>query len=282
MQEATWYLGPLGDMRPLIVPEPDIEINEVRYGGTHQSLSGSRTMDITGYRAEYTFQIRSLDPQEFAWLEALHTRLVPGPFYLLNPLKKNRLTTQASAMRPTNYSNSGVRFDSPFTVSRDWPDDLVVPGRSIAVQNWTGDLTVTFDPAKPIPLLPDETLTAHVWMKADDEFPDALIRIAWYDEDLVFIENTEVPVSISTTWSRHWFTYHEPPTGAASGTFEIVLGTRVLNNKIYIAAPMLEAGVTWPSDWELGGGAPLVLLDQLPTVSQRFPLRHVTLTLLEA
>jgi len=283
MEEATWYLGPLGNMRPLIVPEPDIEINEVRYGGVHQGLSGARIMDVTGYRAEYSFEFRHLDREEYLWLEALHTRLVPGPFYLLNPLKRNRLTQQASRLQRTEYSNSGLDFDSPYTVERDWPDEVRVPGRSVRFADWEGsELVITFDPTKPVPLLPGETMTGSVYMKADDEYQGVFIRVSWYTEDLEFISDQEIEVDCSPEWRRMWYTYHDAPTNAAAAKFKVVLGEYDEDNGIYIAAPMLEAGVTWPSEWELGGGAPVVLLDQLPSVSHRYPLRNATLTLLEA
>lgn len=281
MQTATWYLGPLGNMRPLIVPEPDIEINETRYGGVHQGLSGARTMDITGYRADYSFEFRSLDRDEYVWYEALHTRLVPGPFYLINPLKLNRLTQQSSRLQLTEHNTSGLSFTSPYTVSRDWPSDIPIPGRSLVLQDWVGTTeTITFDPTKHVPLMDDETLTASVYLKSDDEYQGVKIRISWFTEDKIFIENQEITVDLGPEWRRYWFTYHEAPVDARAALFSVVL--QAADTAVYVAAPQLEAGVTWPSPWELGGGAPVVLLDQLPATSHRFPLRDVTLTLMEA
>lgn len=280
MQEATWYLGPLGDMRPLIVPEPGIQINQVRYGGIHQGLSGARSLDITGYRSEYEFEFKHLDRDEFLWLEALHLRLVPGPFYLLDPLKKNRLTSQSSRLDMTNYNNSGIELTGPYTIDRDWPTEITIPGRSKKLTGWGTGQTVTFDPTKPVPLLDGETLTASVWLKADTTYNNVKLRITWFTEDLVKISDTDISVSATTEWSRHWYTYHDQPTNAAAASFSLVLGAA--GPALYLAAPMLEAGVTWPSDWELGGASPLVILDQLPTESMRFPLRNATLTLLEA
>lgn len=281
MEQATWYLGPLGDMRPLIVPEPDIEINEVRYGGIHQGLSGARTMDVTGHRSEYTFEFRNLDRDEYAWLEALHTRLVPGPFYLINPLKLNRLTLQSSKLQLTEYNNSGLAFTSPYSMTRDWPTDVPTPGRAMKFSGWTGtSMQVTFDPAKPVPLLDDETLTASVYLKSDVVYAGVKIRISWYTEDQVFISNQEITVDLGPEWRRYWFTYHEAPVNARAASFSVVFGSAT--TPVYMAAPQLEAGVTWPSPWELGGAAPVVLLDQLPATSHRYPLRHATLTLLEA
>ena len=60
-----WYLGPLGDLRPLVCPEPDLSATQVRYGGLHQGLSGARTLDVTGHKAEYEFNTTGDDVTEF-------------------------------------------------------------------------------------------------------------------------------------------------------------------------------------------------------------------------
>lgn len=282
MQEATWYLGPLGDVRPLVCPEPDMTINEIRYGGVHQGLSGARTVDITGFRTDYQFDFNWLTRDEFLWLEALHLRLVPGPFYLLNPLKRNRLSSQASRLMPSFKQSAGVAFDGPSSVSRDWPTDLPIPGRSLKLANWTGTTNnVAFDTGKPVPVLPGETLTASVWLKSDVTYNNVKLRIAWYTVDKQFIRNDEISVAPSPDWSLHWFTYHEAPSNAAAGVFSVVLGAPT--TAVYFAAPMLEAGTDyWPNEWEIGGGATLVHVDTLETTSKIFPLRNASLKLMEA
>lgn len=280
MQEATWYLGPLGDMRPLVVPEPGIQINQVRYGGIHQGLSGARSLDITGYRTEYGFTFKHLDQEEFLWLEALHYRLVPGPFYLLDPLKTNRLTAQSSRLDLTNYNNSGIDLTGPYEVSRDWPSDIRIPGRSKKLTNWGSSQVITFDPTKPIPLLEGETLTGSLYIRGDAAYSNVRLRITWYTQDLVKISDSDIQLGTSSEWTRIWYTYHDQPTNARAASLSLVLGSYA--TPVYIAAPMLEAGVTWPSPWEMGGGAPIVIMDQIPAESGRFPLRNVSLNLLEA
>ena len=280
MLEATWYLGPLGDMRPLVVPEPGIQISQVRYGGIHQGLSGARSLDITGYRTEYNFEFRNLEQDEYLWLEALHYRLVPGPFYLLDPLKKNRLTAQSSRLDLTNYNNSGIDLSGPYEVTRDWPTDIRIPGRSKKLTDWGASQVVTFDPSKPAPLLDGETLTGSIYIKGDAAYADIDLRVTWYTEDLVEISSTDIADGTSTEWTRVWYTYHDQPTNARAASLSLVLGA--YSTPVYIAAPMLEAGVTWPSDWDMGGAAPVVIMDQIPASSGRYPLRNVELNLLEA
>src|SRR5690606_39453918 len=66
-------------------------------------------MDVTGHRDEYELEFRFLDRDEFEWVELLHTRMVPGPHLMINPLKKNRLSWQASKLIVTPYGKAGVR-----------------------------------------------------------------------------------------------------------------------------------------------------------------------------
>ena len=89
-----------------------------------------------------------------------------------------------------------------------------------------------------------------------------------------------IAVGTSTEWTRVWYTYHDQPTNARAASLSLVLGA--YSTPVYIAAPMLEAGVTWPSDWDMGGAAPVVIMDQIPASSGRYPLRNVELNLLEA
>jgi hypothetical protein len=280
IEQATWYLGPLGDLRPLVVPNPGVKIDEVRYGGVHQGLSGARTMDITGHRREYEFTVGYLDQDEFRWFEALHTRLVPGPFRLIDPFRKNRLSVQASRLLPVESRNNGVYLSAAHTLSRDWPADVAIVGRSLGLSGWSGDNAfVQFDQQRPAPIVGDEVLTASVYLRADAAYP-VILRMAWYDQDRVWISNTDVTVQVDTEWTRYWHAFGEAPDGAAAATFTLVLGTA--STQVYVAAPQVEADAAFPTSWELGGGAPVVLLDQLPSTSLRFPLRDIELSLLEA
>lgn len=277
---SDWYLGPLGELRPLVVPEPDISINQVRFGGVHQGLSGARTLDITGHRIEYTFEFRNLDRDEFMWLEALHTRFFPGPYHLIDPLKKNRLSAQASRLLLVDADSNGVyTAASAVSGSRDFPDTVNLPGRSLIVE--TADMDVVqFDSGKRIPLLTGETPLCSVYLKSEVPHEAAYLRASWYDIEDAFISNTDIDIDTSVTWSRHWYNFVDRPGNAYGVTFSVVLLSNAI--PVWFAAPQVETSTYLPTDWEIGGGAPIVLIDQMPAVSGRFPLRHATLTLLEA
>ncbi|MBM7771983.1 hypothetical protein JOD54_002187 [Actinokineospora baliensis] len=271
---STWYLGPLGDLRALTCPEPGITVSQVRYGGIHQGLSGARTLDVTGHKAEYTFQWRWIDPAERLWLEALHTRLIPGPFRLIDPLRHNRLSISAVTL-----NGPGITVPTATrTWTTDWPA-LAGPGyRSLRLTGWGGETnTVTFDQAVKTAVFPEEQMVGSVWLKADAAV-SARIGFEWFDRTGAQVGTNYNTVSITTTWTR-FSMFRLAPVGAVSGVFQF--RGQTYTTPVQLAAPQFERGST-PAAWETGGGAPVVVLDQLALTSPRFPLVDCDLTLLEA
>jgi hypothetical protein len=280
---TTWYLGPLGDLRPLTCPQPGLSINPVRYGGVHQGLTGARTMDVTGLRDDYSFDYTYMDETEWMWLDALHSRHVRGPYRLINPLKKNRLTPRATSMETSRFTTArdGVLCPAQeWEYSTDFPANEPIPGRSLKLINWdAGYGYATFDQAKPIPRMTGETLTASAWLRAETTFAGASFHSLWYDKNGVEVRNgvSTLP-TLTSDWTR-WTITPTIPANAASYTFRVEFGDTP--GIVYLAAPQVEVG-TESTPWQTGGGAPEVLIDQLTTSSPRFPLRDATLTLLEA
>lgn len=279
---STWYIGPLGDMRALVCPEPGISVRDVRYGGIHQGLSGARTMDVTGHRSEFQFEFTYLDQDEWAWLDALHTRLVPGPHRLINPLKKNRLTLRASNMDATSRraKRDGVYTPAMWEKTTEYPAGMF--GRSVKMLAWStavGYLAMDID--KPVPVLPGEALSASVWLRSEGTHTGAKIHFDGTDRyGQRFSDATFNLPDLTTEWQRFTVPAYAPPANAAGVTMFVQLGADD-SFPVYVAAPQLETGPV-VTGWEIGGGAPEVLMDQLESTSPRFPLRDATLTLLEA
>lgn len=278
--DKNWYLGPYGDLRPLICPATDITISEERLGGVHQGLSGARTMDVTGHRATYELGLRYMDPAEWSWVEAMHTRHIPGPLKLINPLKRNMLSHQCTSLRSLN-GRSGLQLPigSVPTYEREWPTEVSTGGRSLRVEIGP-DSEIRLDGAKPIPLRNStDTVTWSVYMKASTPVTVEM-RINILDSDsndtFFFIAGTR---SITTEWQRFTQTWTFDDTEYIPASFVPTIRTAVDSN-LWIAAPQAEYGLA-ATGWEIGGGAPEVVIDQVPTVSPRYPLRTATLTLLE-
>jgi hypothetical protein len=239
-------------------------------------------MDVTGHRQEFEFEWTYLEKSEWSWLEALHTRLVPGPFRLINPMKTNLLTLRATNGDATNRTakRDGVHTPATFEKSTDFPPGYY--GRSVKLTEWAAGLGYwMFDYDKPVPVMPFEVYTASVWLKADATRTDGFLRVRFYDKDKNLLSEGEEPTgSVTSTWTRFSVDSFSPPTGSAGMVFLPRFTEADNDNPVYMAMPQFEAGGL--SEWEVGGGAPEVLLDQLETTTPRFPLRDATLTLLEA
>jgi hypothetical protein len=266
-----WYLGPLGELRALPVPEPGMEIIQVRYGGTHQGLSGARVQDTTGRRVEYNLEFEYLNRAEYFWIDAMFTGHVPGPYRLLDPLKKNRLSP------PSTHLGRGIGMEDVLTYSRSYPPQVGIPGRSYVLSGWeSSTYTITFEPGKATVVLPNETITASIYLRANTTH-GATLQMQMLDADLVVLDTQSVPASLTADWARFSIT-RTVPTGCAAIRFRVMLGSA--NTAVYMAAPQVEAGSV-ATAWETGGGAPVVVIDQMPASSPIFPLRNCSLKLLE-
>lgn len=274
----TWYLGPEGDLRALPTPEPGLSTSTMRYGGIHQGLSGARTLDVTGHRAEYQLDWRTLDAGELAWIYALHTRQVPGPHWLINPMIRNRLSIRASSLDYLHRTDIGVSVTAgQLAYTRDWPPE---PAPGVQALRWLGrgdaGGVLRFDTDARTPILEQETITASLYAKATT-VATVELTIDFYAHGNPVGNSEPLAVQLGTEWARHTTT-----VTTTAGTTSIVLAvTAPPEPEITIAAPQLETGPT-ATAWQLGGGAPRVLIDQLDTTSPRYPFIDCQLTLLEA
>jgi hypothetical protein len=238
-------------------------------------------MDVTGHRTDYQFEFTWMESEEFEWIEALHSRLVPGPHYLLNPLKRNRLSLESSRMTVVRSSRrSGVLSPVQFTMDRDWPAQVPIRGRSVKVSGLTDVGWMEFDMARPIPLLTNEKIVPSVWVKSNTD-QQIRLRLAWWDADSVY-SGTDIWVNIAVPankWYRIWMTDVIVPDGVAACTMSVFIYDKT--STVKVCAPQLETGDA-PTPWQLGGAASKVLIDQLQATSPRYPYMNGTLTLLEA
>ncbi|GGM64820.1 hypothetical protein GCM10012275_39270 [Longimycelium tulufanense] len=292
-EEATWYLGPRGALRALPAPEPGVVATLTRHGGVHQAISGARVMDVTGHRHEYTLTWNYLEEHEWQWLQALHTRLVPGPHFLVNPLRTNRLSVQSStgkgvltapgAAGGTRSTAPGFMASNPHWMPvRDWPEGagplgshcIHHPGHTRG-----GAHVVRFDYyTGGTPVFAGEALSASIYLKAEDRRPLSLV-VDWYDSAGQQTGASEVrTIRLTSAWTR-WLHKATVPEGTATAVFALIVPADP--TAFFFAAPQLQSGPLATS-WEIGGGTARVVVDQLQTSSPRYPLTDCSLTLLEA
>lgn len=281
MASPVWYLGPTGDLRPLFCPAPDVEMSMVRFGGIHTSLSGSSVVDVLGLRQKFTFNFRFMAPEDYAWLDAMNQRHVPGPFRLINPMKKNRLTPEGSFSKWAAGTAQGVSLASGSGIRAfDWPS--AAGTLNATTSKWTnrssGAQTARWDEPRRAAVIPGETIVGSIYLKGSTSINPVNIVIDWWNRTSQIGSTSVTAASVTTSWQRFQAT-GVVPAGAHSARFAVY--TSVQAPDLYLGPAQLELGSSATS-WELGGGGPMVLIDQLTTTSPRFNMRHSTLTLMEA
>jgi len=274
---VSWLLGPPGDLRELVTPETGINITEVRYGGVHQGLNGARTMDVTGVKTNIDLTMDYLDEADYRWLQALHTRHIPGPHRLINPLRKNKLSIYAASCNMEPMQNRALYFDAGTADwVADWPTAAGPGWQSVRWYNRVGTSTARWDADKKFTCTPGEAITASVYLKGNSSFT-MTTAIDWYDKYNVYLSSTSGSAAVTNTWTRFSLT-GTPPAGAYLGFFAMYSASTV---ETRIAAAQVELGSS-ATAWDQGGGDLMVLIDQMPATSPRYPLMNATLGLLEA
>lgn len=275
---VSWYLGPLGNLRELDTPEVGLTVMDVRYGGVHQALSGARTMDTTGVKQDLSLTFTYLTEADHRWLQALHSRHIPGPHRIINPLRRNRMSEYAASCNAISSSRPGLRFSGgDWEWVSDWPSAAGYGSRSLRWTGRTASTIAAWDPDMHNPIFPLEQITGSVYVKGDIAI-SALLRFDYYDKDNVFLSSsTTEATAVTTSWARYTITRTAPVNACAARMVLSAVATTSMN----LAAAQLESGAS-ATDWDLGGGAPAVLIDQMPATSPRYPLMDATITLLEA
>lgn len=279
MQDRVWYLGPLGNVRPLPTPETDMDFTVIAYGGVHQGLSGARTKDITGHKSELSLSWSYLQPEEYAWLQAMHEGYFPGPFSLLNPLKKNRLSRESSAVRSVRRDTAGLRIPSGnVNRVRQVPEDIDLGGMSLMWDSWGSNRTLSFDTDRMVPVLDEETVTFSVYLLGSTGF-SVDVWLSYFDADGgTEGESERQSFTMSTSFQRVSVT---ATVGSSVVAARPNIEPQTDSGTLAIAAPQLEHGRE-ATPWGLGGAASTVLIDELTTTSPRYPLYGAELSLLEA
>lgn len=274
---VTWLLGPPGDLRELVTPETGISITEVRYGGVHQSLNGSRAMDVTGVKTDVTLTFEYLEEDDYRWLQALHTRHIPGSHRLINPLRKNRLSMYAASCNATPSRRPGLTFSAGLgDWVNDWPTAAGPGRRSTLWSSRTASSEALFDNGRPASVVPGDVVTFSVYVKGASAV-SAILEIDWFDQyNTEVATSTTEPISVTTSWQRFSIT-RTAPAGAYMGRAQL---SAVATTDMYLAAAQWEAGAT-ATAWDQGGGELEVLIDQMPANSPRYPLMNCSMTLLE-
>lgn len=276
------YLGPLGGMVKIRPPLQGVGTTVKRYGGSHQAITGATTVDITGYRARYPMKWRWLSQAEMEWFEAIHLRHIPGPLRLLLGYKRNRLSRSAGSLGFGARDMAGVTLTAG-SAGRSplWPTDAPPAGAGLSWSSWAVGNSVQLDRTYPVPVLAGETITASIYVRASAA--DAVrLDLDHYGATGYAGATTGTAVTLTAnTWQRLTLTVTPAADVWAVSPTVTVTGQVATNDTLVIAAAQVEAAAM-ASAWSLGGGAPAVSVDQMPTEAPRSGYTHPELILVEA
>lgn len=177
--DTDFYVGPLGGLRALPSTAAKVETPLSLIGGTHTSLTGAYTRDVFGYKRSWSFDFPGLTRTEAVYVEALQRNLVPGPLYLIDPRRPNRLPEQiasgGSLLRtPDGFigSNTTITTWSPMTATATTITSLPAAPLLRGTLAWQllapGAATLELAGLAPdgrhnVPVMPRENLTASAW-----------------------------------------------------------------------------------------------------------------------
>ena len=286
MAVPEWLFGPAGDLRPLPPPDMDVVSTVDRFGGIHNGISGGRTVDTLGYKARFEFDLPYLTPEDYAWLEAVFTRQIPGNLYLINPLKKNLLSREASSARPSGTNTAGV-YTVPGTGGvSTWV--RVTDGPVAWTQRaarWTGmalNSRLHFDYAGRTPILDGEDITFSVYVRSNEAVTVVGYSQEYMNGQWLGTRNYTSDYELTPgTWTRVQITH----TGNVSESEEINFGVEYrgggTNNRAIQAMGAQAEYNSEPTEPALGGGSHRVAIEAMDTVSTRYPLHSVNLKILE-
>lgn len=308
--DTQFYVGPLGGMLPLPGVESGVDTPLTVIGGTHTSLTGSITRDRFGYKRAWVWTYPMLTERQARHIEALQRNLVPGPLFLIDPRRPNRLPEQiasgGSLMRtPTGFIGSNTTsclwrpLTYPAATAATLPASPILRGCLEWQLLATGGASLEFagyaaDGRHNVPVLPDETLEVSVWASGP---PAATLggTVTIYNAAGVVLATQPLgTLQLSlTTWqvASAGFT---TPAGAAYLRLAITADSASPVGSIYTTAyqvarytpeyvPGLRefcGGLDF-GGWYLGGGAPQVLTDVGSTSYLRASLQSSALTLIE-
>lgn len=279
--DRTFYLGPVGAMVGLPVPQANVARPLNRVGGVHTSLDGTTTIDTVGFKRRWSLAYEWRFPGELEAIELMRLGAVKGPLRLLDPMSTNRLSAPVSTTGAI-LQNGVLPFsgDGTMTAVDDWPAGVGrIPLNAI---EWsppdTGGDLLGGDFASGIPLVEGEPVTFGPYARS---LAGRGVRADLHIYDATGARTSVVTGSFTTadSWERISVT-HTASAGEIVAVPVVQTPSFTGGGDVRTAAWQLEAGTT-PTKWLLGEGCPEVLISEFSASSPYYPMTDAPLTLLE-
>ncbi len=263
----VFYLGPLGRMIAIQVPQAGFGAVPYEYGVLHQNLSGTATKDVFGQKWTYQIPLEQLDPRAYSFIEMMLRGALTGPYYLLDPRRRNRLGPVVSGCG-INYSANGT---SPWTPSNgtvtivNAPEvmlpsggNVYTPGPSLGVQ-WAATAAGTLvGGITPVPVLPGETITFSCYCPIGSP----TVELIPYNASLVAQPSISGTTTVPGAPARKYITYIVPSDGSVVAVLPQI---RAAAAGTYLTMAWQLTDGTGPEPWVMGGSVPKVVIDQTNT-----------------
>jgi hypothetical protein len=262
---GTYYLGPMGRLMAVDVPIEGFDNPMNELGVLHTGLNGRQTKDVFGYKRSYSIPLDGLTPAAWSWFEMLYRSAVTGPYFLLDPRRRNRLgaavsTTLSTVTTATVFTPSSGSAVATASIAPLLPSGAVkAPGPSMSMAwNPTAAGTLLGEVAPGVPVLPGETVCFSCYVFFGTPTLEIVPRTP-IGTALAPATGTTV---VAGSPARRYVTYTVPSDGSV---VSVQPQLRASAAGTYTTLAWQLADGTAPEPWVMGDGVPKVLVDQLPS-----------------
>jgi hypothetical protein len=259
-----YYLfGGLGRLVPIQVPVEGFSNTITEYGTLHSPLSGEQTKDVFGYKAAFQIPLDALDARAWSYVEMVFRGAVSGPYYLIDPRRRNRLTACLSSST-TVYSPTPVLFPSSGTLGQILAATYLLPDTNgkfsqgpNAAAVWTTTAAASMlGEAAPIPVIPGETITFSCYVQAGSP----TLELVPYNRAMVAQPPWTGTVDVPGSIDRKYITRRIPLDGSV---IAVQPQLRAAGAGTYTTLAWQLTDHSGPESWVLGPGVFKVLMDGL-------------------
>jgi hypothetical protein len=246
-------------------PERGFSVDPGEVGVERQTIDGTRTKDVFGYKQEFQIDMDGLDARALSWFEMAFRGALGPTLYMLDEQRINRMSAAASSAR------SAWAYDDPFVVTSGIKTvvantelllpgvldgaNVETPGPSNAWQ-WVTTIGATCQVGDIIPVQEGEHLVFSAYL-LDAGTPG--LEFTPFTASLTPLAPAGSTTVIAGTPPRRYSTYVVPAGVAAVRPLLRHPGAQTS----IVTALQLEQGDT-PTPWVMGVGIPRVMVKSAP------------------
>ncbi|MCA1185702.1 hypothetical protein LCD36_04450 [Saccharopolyspora sp. 6T] len=271
----------MGGMVALPVPRSGIDRSPERIGGVHTSRNGSKTVDHFGMKRSWSLAFDWRYQHELEAIRLMHYGAITGPYRLIDPMVRNRLSAEVSSTGSVRYDGVTIPQIAEGTagVAQDWPPGISAMPLSSSIE-WAppdaGGVLASSAASAGVPLVLGDTVTFSAYVRC---LTGRQVQAVIQAYTAAGVSATSVTGSSST--SAGWQRVTATLTPSSSDAVAVVSLTSPSGTGVIRTAAWQVEAASVATPWMLGGGCPEVVLDQMSELSPYFPMSDAGLTLLE-